>query len=253
MTPRWRAAGIPHAEAGVDRFSEPDAHGVRGTRPVTVPAGSAIVHGDLTVPEDARGIVLFAHGSGSSRFSERNRWVARELQRERLATLLMDLLTEGEADRDQVTAEHRFDIELLARRVVSTIDWVTRDLATRPLPIGLYGASTGAAAALMAAVRRPNVVRAVVSRGGRPDLAESALSLVDAPTLLIVGARDTEVLTLNRFAYEHLRCERALEIVPGASHLFEEQGALEVVSRLTREWFIKHLHRSAIANATQGW
>ena len=238
----------------MDTFSEHSTHWVRRTRPVGVPAGSAIIHGDLTVPEDPRGIVLFAHGSGSSRFSERNRWVADELQRGRLATLLVDLLTESEAARDHLTGEHRFDIELLAGRVVSMVDWVVRDLETRSLPIGLFGASTGAAAALTAAVRRPGVVRAVVCRGGRPDLAQGVLPHVDAPTLLIVGQRDPDVLELNEVAHRHLRCERALEIVPGASHLFEEQGTLGVAARLARDWFVKHLHQSALTNVVRaGW
>jgi pimeloyl-ACP methyl ester carboxylesterase len=208
---------------------------------VSVPAGTVTLQGDLVVPRDARGVVLFAHGSGSSRFSRRNRWVASELQSAGLATLLIDLLTESEAARDQLTGELRFDIDLLALRVVDAIDWIRHEPLVGSLPIGLFGASTGAAAALIAAARRPDAVGAVVSRGGRPDLAASALSLVQSPALLIIGARDPEVLTLNRHAYAQLECERALEIVPGASHLFEEPGALEVVADLSRTWFADHL------------
>lgn len=238
----------------MDVFQQHPHHSAHPTHRVRIPAGAATIHADLTIPVGARGIVLFAHGSGSSRFSQRNRWVASELQWGRLGTLLVDLLTDEEASRDQLTGEYRFDIQLLARRVVNAIDWTAREAATGALAIGLFGASTGAAAALFAAVRRPNDVRAVVSRGGRPDLAESALSLVDAPTLLIVGENDADVMALNRGALTHLKCPRALEVVPGASHLFEEPGALEAVAVLAREWFVKHLHQSALADAARvGW
>jgi pimeloyl-ACP methyl ester carboxylesterase len=213
---------------------------------VRIPSGKVVLHADLTVPLGARGLVVFAHGSGSSRHSRRNRWVASELQWGREATLLIDLLTADEASRDQETGELRFDIQLLARRVVDAIDWVSREPTIRTLPIGIFGASTGAAAALFAAARRPALVKAVVSRGGRPDLAESILSLVDAPTLLIVGENDHDVLALNQRALSHLRCECLLEIVPGATHLFEEQGALEAVATLAREWFVQYLNGTSV-------
>lgn len=229
-------------------------HSVHATHQVRVPADAAVIHADLTVPIAARGLVLFAHGSGSSRFSQRNRWVASELHNDRLATLLVDLLTDEEASRDQLTGEFRFDIPLLARRVVHAIDWLVREPTTGAFPIGLFGASTGAAAALFAAVSRPRHVRAVVSRGGRPDLAESALPLVKAPTLLIVGGNDPEVVALNRAALARLKCDRVLEIVPDASHLFEEPGKLEAVAALARQWFVKHLDHAAMADVQGvGW
>jgi pimeloyl-ACP methyl ester carboxylesterase len=211
------------------------------TDPVQIPSGSAVIQADLTIPLGARGLVVFAHGSGSSRTSRRNKWVASELQWGREATLLVDLLTPAEAARDERSGEHRFDIPLLARRVVDAIDWAAREPLLRSLPLGLFGASTGAAAALFAAARRPDRVEAVVSRGGRPDLAQSVLSLVAAPTLLIVGENDPDVLALNQRALTQLRGERMLEIVPGASHLFEEQGALEAVAAVAREWFVRYL------------
>ena len=220
---------------------------------VRIPSGNAIIHADLTVPTAPRGLVIFAHGSGRSRSSHRNRWVARELQWGREATLLVDLLTADEASHDEQTGELRFDIQLLARRVVDAIDWVAREPAIRALPVGVFGASTGAAAALFAAARRPKRVKAVVSRGGRPDMAESVLSLVDAPTLLIVGENDPDVLALNQRALSHLRCERVLEIVPGATHLFEEPGALEAVATRARAWFIKYLDQPVSADAGFGW
>lgn len=229
-------------------------HAPHATHFVRVPVGNKTIHADLTVPIGARGLVLFAHGSGSSRFSQRNRWVASELHWGRLATLLVDLLTDEEASRDQQTGEHRFDIQLLAARVVHAIEWTRHELATATLPLGLFGASTGAAAALFAAARRPRYVRAVVSRGGRVDLADSVLPLVDTPTLLIVGENDPDILALNRRALPRLKGERALEIVPGASHLFEEPGTLEAVAAHAREWFIKHLGEPPIAITTgHGW
>jgi dienelactone hydrolase len=201
-----------------------------------------ILEGTLSLAPGATGVVLFAHGSGSSRFSPRNRAVARALQQAKLGTLLLDLLTAEEERVDEETRLHRFDIDLLAGRVVVAVDWLTAAQHTRGLPIGLFGASTGAAAALVAASERHSEVRAVVSRGGRPDLAGPALVSVHAPTLLIVGSQDEVVLALNRQALERLP-EGAgnLVVVPGASHLFEEPGALEAVSRLAARWFQAHL------------
>jgi putative phosphoribosyl transferase len=210
-------------------------------RLVRVAAGPVTLEGNLSLPEGARGIVLFAHGSGSSRHSSRNRYVARLLNEAKLATLLVDLLTQEEEAVDLRTAHLRFDIGLLAERLVGATDWLTRHPDTRHLRIGYFGASTGAAAALVAAAERPDAVGAVVSRGGRPDLAGPALPLVRAPTLLIVGGNDFQVIELNRAAFEQLRCEKQLVIVPGATHLFEEPGALDEVARLAREWFERHL------------
>jgi dienelactone hydrolase len=210
-------------------------------RLVRVTAGGVILEGNLSLPEGARGVVLFAHGSGSSRHSSRNRHVARLLNEARLATLLIDLLAADEEALDLRTAHLRFDIGLLAQRLVGATDWLSQQPDTRPLRIGYFGASTGAAAALVAAAERPEVVGAVVSRGGRPDLAGPALPLVRAPTLLIVGGNDLPVIELNRAAYEQLRCEKQLVIVPGATHLFEEPGALDEVARLAREWSEHHL------------
>jgi putative phosphoribosyl transferase len=211
------------------------------TKSVRLPAGPADLDGDLTMPAGSRGIVVFAHGSGSSRHSPRNRYVARVLNAAGLGTLLMDLLTMEEEARDERTRELRFDIGLLADRLVAASDWVAAGPTTRHLALGYFGASTGAGAALVAAARRPDLVRAVVSRGGRPDLAGVALGGVRAPTLLIVGARDTIVIDMNRDAMARLRGEVRLEIVPGASHLFEEPGTLAVVARLATDWFARHL------------
>jgi putative phosphoribosyl transferase len=208
---------------------------------VQVPADGALLDGDLTVPPRPGGIVLFAHGSGSGRFSPRNRAVADVLVRAGLATLLMDLLTAEEERVDRQTAHLRFDVELLGRRVTATIDWLADHPAVNDLPLGCFGASTGAAAALLAAAERPARVAAVVSRGGRPDLAGPALRQVTAPTLLIVGGDDPQVLALNRTALDALAGEARLEIVPGATHLFEEPGALQRVSELARDWFLRHL------------
>ncbi|MDP2020560.1 MAG: dienelactone hydrolase family protein [Hydrogenophaga sp.] len=195
------------------------------------------LQGDLAVPARARGLVLFAHGSGSSRLSERNRWVARALQRQGLATLLFDLLTPDEAqDRRKV-----FDIVLLGQRVQEALRWARQRANTSCLPVCLFGASTGAAAALVAAADRPQDIAAVVSRGGRPDLAQGQLPRVQAPTLLIVGGDDVDVLELNHWALGQLRCAKRLEVVPGATHLFEEPGALESVAALATEWFLTHL------------
>ena len=200
--------------------------------------------GDLVVPPDARGIVLFAHGSGSSRHSPRNRYVAGILQHGGLGTLLFDLLTEAEEEVDTQTRELRFDIDFLAGRLGEATDWLYEEPAGGGLPVGYFGASTGGAAALVAAAERPQMVGAVVSRGGRPDLAGDALARVEAPTLLIVGGKDDPVIDLNRAALAQMRCEKELTIVPGATHLFEESGALEQVSKLALEWFRSHLNGS---------
>jgi len=195
----------------------------------------------LNLPDPARGLVLFAHGSGSSRFSPRNRHVAQLLNRAGLATVLADLLSPQEEWLDERTRQMRFDIGLLAQRLVAGIDALRGDDATAGLAIGLFGASTGAAAALVAAAQRPDAVRAVVSRGGRPDLAGGSLPAVKAPTQLIVGGDDHQVIVLNRQALAELRVEKQLQIVPGAGHLFEEPGALDAVAALARDWFMRHL------------
>lgn len=208
---------------------------------VRIDVGKVTLEGNLLVPRSARGLVLFAHGSGSSRFSSRNRYVAEELRSGGLGTLLIDLLTQEEEQIDMRTAHLRFDIELLAQRLVGTIRWLAQNPETSRMKVGLFGASTGGGAALVAAARLPDRIAAVVSRGGRPDLAGEALSLVKAPTLLIVGGNDVPVIAMNREAYEKMNCERKLEIVPRASHLFEEPGALEQVARLAREWFQKYV------------
>jgi len=209
--------------------------------PVLIKTSGVVLHGDLTLPAEAVGLVVFAHGSGSSRHSSRNIAVAQLLQHARLGTLLLDLLTEQEESVDVITAEFRFDIALLGERVVAAVDWARASPATSSLPIGLFGASTGAAAALIAAADRPEFVRAVVSRGGRPDLAEDALDRVTAPTLLIVGGRDDVVIELNQQALARLTAAKQLRIVPGATHLFEEPGTLDEVSRFARDWFLEHL------------
>jgi putative phosphoribosyl transferase len=200
------------------------------------------IDADLIVPERAFGLVVFAHGSGSSRFSSRNRAVAESLHARQLATLLLDLLTTHEESVDVRTAEYRFDIDRLGRRVVLAIDWIGTRVDLQSLPIGCFGASTGAAAALIAAAERPSTVRAVVSRGGRPDLAGTALPNVTAPTLLIVGGHDEPVIDLNELAMGRMTSARVeMTIVPGATHLFEEPGALEEVERLAGEWFTRYL------------
>jgi putative phosphoribosyl transferase len=208
---------------------------------VRVRAGSATLEGDLQVPEGASGVVLFAHGSGSSRHSSRNRYVAGELQAAGLATLLIDLLTLEEEAVDQHTGHLRFDIPLLAERLVAATRWLGEDPSTRAFKIGYFGASTGGGAGLVAAASAPDRVGAVVSRGGRPDLAADALPRVQAPTLLIVGGRDLAVLEMNRVAMARMRAVTRLEIVPGATHLFEEPGTLETVAHLARDWFLRHL------------
>jgi putative phosphoribosyl transferase len=210
-------------------------------RSIELPAGRHRLPGILYVPRGAAAVVVFAHGSGSGRFSPRNQFVARVLQEGGLATLLMDLLEEDEADdRKKV-----FDIELLAARLQSAADWLASDPETRTLRIGYFGASTGAAAALVAAARQPAAIGAVVSRGGRPDLAGPYLPQVKAPTLLIVGGNDDVVIGLNEEAAAMLRCPKHLVIVPGATHLFPEPGALQEVARLARRWFEQHLRRTA--------
>lgn len=208
---------------------------------VRVSAGSVTLEGNLDVPEGARGIILFAHGSGSSRHSPRNRYVAQVLCKSGLATLLIDLLTAEEEVVDMQTAHLRFDIDLLAERLVGATDWLIQNPSTQNLRIGYFGASTGAAAALVAAAKRPAVVGAVVSRGGRPDLAGLALSRVQVPTLLIVGGNDFPVIDMNQEALGQLRSEKKLVIVSGATHLFEESGTLEEVARLAADWFVRYL------------
>jgi putative phosphoribosyl transferase len=206
-----------------------------------IPTAGVMLEADIVVPDPALGVVLFAHGSGSGRHSPRNRAVAEELQRAGLATVLADLLTVEEEQIDARTGALRFDIGLLARRVAALTDWLVEQEQTADLGVGLFGASTGAAAALVAATARPASVEAVVSRGGRPDLAGGLLRLVRQPVLLIVGERDRTVLDLNRTAMRELDGETTLAIVPGATHLFEEPGALEEVARLARDWFVGHL------------
>jgi dienelactone hydrolase len=220
-------------------------------RLVRVDVGGVLLEGNLTLPDGASAVVLFAHGSGSSRHSSRNRYVARLLNEAQLGTLLIDLLTADEEAIDQRTAHLRFDIGLLANRLVGATDWLTQYPDTRHLRVGYFGASTGAAAALVAATERPAKVGAVVSRGGRPDLAGPALPHVRAPTLLIVGGNDHQVIELNRMAYEMLRSEKRLVIVPGASHLFEEPGALDQVARLAREWFERYLNPTKASSGAE--
>jgi putative phosphoribosyl transferase len=199
------------------------------------------LEGNLNIPENPRGVVLFAHGSGSSRHSPRNQLVAQVLHAAGFATLLIDLLTAHEEEQDRLTGHLRFNIDLLSQRVVGATNWLTVNPATANLKIGYFGASTGAAAALVAAAEHPLTVGAVVSRGGRPDLAGSALTAVQAPTLLIVGSKDTQVIELNRMALSLLKGEKQIEIVPGATHLFEEPGALERVAQLASQWFTRYL------------
>jgi len=218
----------------MDKATEPP-------RPVHVRAGTIVLAGDLGVPKSARGLVIFAHGSGSSRHSPRNRFVAQALREQGLATLLLDLLSDDEEALDRETGELRFDIDLLAGRLAGATDWALGDARTGGLALGYFGASTGAAAALLAAASRPDVVRAVVSRGGRPDLAGHLLVHVRAAVLLIVGGADAVVLDLNRQALGQLQGEKELRVVAGAGHLFEEPGALETVASLAASWFNRHL------------
>lgn len=211
------------------------------TQGVEIPAGEALLQGDMTIPSGARGIVAFAHGSGSGRHSPRNKAVAEALVSRGMATLLLDLLTPAEEAIDPQTAQHRFDIPLLASRVVSVADWLGTQPETGRLRIGVFGASTGAAAALIAAAERVGSIRAVVSRGGRPDLAGDFLPRVRVPTLLIVGGEDGQVIQINRQAASHMRAQVEVVVVPGATHLFEEPGALELVARLAGDWFTRYL------------
>ncbi len=214
---------------------------------VTIRAGEVLVDGDLTIPEGSvPGLVLFAHGSGSSRMSPRNRYVAGVLADAGLATLLIDLLTTREEERDAMTAELRFDIQMLARRLIDVISWLARSGMMRDRSLGLFGASTGAAAARLAEAELGPAVEAIVARGGRPDLAAPILPLVTAPALFIVGGRDVQVAALNREAMSELPGDKRLDIIPGATHLFEEPGALERVARLARDWFLEYLAPSEV-------
>jgi putative phosphoribosyl transferase len=210
---------------------------------VQIHAGRAVLHGNLNIPENVSALVLFAHGSGSSRHSPRNQFVSRTLNEAGLATLLFDLLTPEEEAIDMQTQEHRFNIDLLAMRLGHSTKWAKQQEQTSNLGLGYFGSSTGGAAALMAAVDAPQNVDAVVSRGGRPDLAGEALPKVKAPTLLIVGGNDDVVIELNEQARDRMHCEVKLEIIPGATHLFEEPGALEKVAQLASHWFSRHLTR----------
>jgi dienelactone hydrolase len=220
-----------------------DAMGARAMQsaPVQIKAGRVLIDGDLTIPLTASALLVFAHGSGSSRFSRRNRSVAQVLEQGGYATLLLDLLTREEEAIDEQTRLYRFDVDRLGHRVVAALDWTTSHPSVSRLPVACFGASTGAAAALIAAADRPEIIRAVISRGGRPDLAGYALTRVQAPTLLIVGGLDGPVIELNRAAMRRMRAPVQLEIVPGATHLFEEPGALASVSHLALKWCTKHL------------
>lgn len=211
---------------------------------VTIRIGSIELYGTLTVPAHARGIVAFAHGSGSSRHSPRNRYVAEVMQNAGLGTLLFDLLTLEEEAEDQYTRQFRFDIALLAGRLVETARWLRSQPRTSDLNIGFFGSSTGGGAALVAAAELGEIVGAVVSRGGRPDLAGDALSRVKSPVLLLVGGFDDVVIELNELAYAQLNCEKQLTVIPGATHLFEERGKLEEVAALAADWFTRHLNNS---------
>lgn len=207
---------------------------------IVIQVESGSLGGILSIPENAKGIVLFAHGSGSGRFSPRNQFVAKMLQDDNIATLLMDLLTEKEEEKDDITRELRFDIPFLAKRLLEVTEWAKKHKETKALTIGYFGASTGAAAALIAASDRKDI-KAIVSRGGRPDLAGNKLSRVTSPTLLIVGGADYEVIELNQQAFRLLTCEKKLEIVPNATHLFEEPGTLNLAAKLAANWFTKYL------------
>jgi len=214
-------------------------------RKVRVSAGPVTLEGNLGIPDSTRGIVLFAHGSGSGRHSPRNCYVAGALREAGLATLLVDLLTPEEEEVDLRTRRLRFDIGLLADRLADATDWLAQEPDTQDLRVGYFGASTGAAAALVAAAKHPEAVSAVVSRGGRPDLAGKALSRVVAPALLIVGGEDEPVIGMNREAFEQIRAQKKLEVVPGATHLFEEPGTLEEVARIAAAWFARYLGQRA--------
>lgn len=209
--------------------------------PVIIPCENVHLDGLLHIPSTARGIVIFAHGSGSSRFSIRNQYVARVLQQGKIATLLFDLLTPEEEKKDERTREYRFDIDFLATRLVTSTNWILKNPVLNQLPLGYFGASTGGGAALVAAARLAARMNAVVSRGGRPDLAGESLKYVQAPTLLLVGSLDEPVIEMNKTAYAQLHCIKHLEIVPGATHLFEEPGKLAEVASLAEKWFEKYL------------
>jgi pimeloyl-ACP methyl ester carboxylesterase len=210
---------------------------------IKIPVGGVEVEGTLTLPPGAKGVVLFAHGSGSSRFSTRNMYVAKEFNKSNLGTLLFDLLTQKEEETDVVTAEYRFNIPLLAERLIGATEWLRNDPPTKKSAFGYFGASTGAAAALIAAAKLPNEIAAVVSRGGRPDLAGEYLPRVVAPTLLLVGGLDAEVIELNQQAMDQMiASEKKLVIIPGATHLFEEPGKLEQVAKFSTDWFLRYMH-----------
>ena len=206
-----------------------------------IPVANVVVEGTLTLSPGTKGVVLFAHGSGSSRFSPRNQYVAKEFNKAKIGTLLFDLLTQEEEETDVVTAEYRFNIALLAERLIGATEWLRNDPQTKRLAFGYFGASTGAAAALIAAAKLPDDIAAVVSRGGRPDLAGDYLPRVAAPTLLLVGGLDTAVIELNRQAMNQMTSEKKIVIVPGATHLFEEPGTLEEVAKISTNWFLRYL------------
>ncbi len=208
---------------------------------IKIPVGEVVVEGILTSPPGAKGVVLFAHGSGSSRFSTRNQYVAKEFNKAKIGTLLFDLLNQEEEETDIITAEYRFNIPLLADRLIGATEWLKNDPKTKRLALGYFGASTGAAAALIAAARLRSEISAVVSRGGRPDLAGKYLPNVMTPTLMLVGSLDTEVIELNRRAMDQIKAEKKIVIIPGATHLFEEQGTLEEVAKVSIDWFLKYL------------
>ena len=208
---------------------------------IKIPVGNVEVEGNMFLPEQAIGLVVFAHGSGSSRFSPRNQYVAKEINKANIGTLLFDLLTPGEEEEDELTGEYRFDIALLAQRLIGVTQWLRNDPSTKNLKLGYFGASTGAAAALIAAAKMPTSVSVVVSRGGRPDLAGEYLSQVQAPTLLLVGGWDEEVIELNKQAQQQMTNENKLVIIPAATHLFEEPGKLEEVARFATDWFGRFL------------
>lgn len=234
--PRTDPLELPYADDGLETT-------------VRIPAGRVTLEGTLGIPTAAAGMVLFAHGSGSSRFSSRNRFVARVLRDAGLGTLLLDLLSPSEEEVDEITRHHRFDIEMLADRLVVTIDWLGRQADTSDLAVGLFGASTGGGAALVAAADRPKRVGAVVSRGGRPDLAGAALAVLEAPTLLLVGGHDEVVIELNEEARARMRGTVELRVIPGATHLFEEPGALEQVAAAARDWFHEYLESPPVETA----
>ena len=211
---------------------------------IKIPVGKVVVEGNLNIPSGVVGVVLFAHGSGSSRFSSRNQYVAKEFNKAKIGTLLFDLLTSEEEEQDTFTAEYRFNIRMLAERLIGATLRLKKDTQTKDYRFGYFGASTGAAAALISAAKLPNDIAAVVSRGGRLDLATEYLPIVKAPTLLLVGGLDTEVIELNREAMAQMKAEKKLLIIPGATHLFEEPGKLEEVAKISTDWFLTHLTKT---------